>query len=327
MAKVIGRATSIGIGIEATRGTSVAPAYWVPVTSLGFDDNTEYVDNDSGLGTIAEKNDSRLIRTWGEGDYEGKIFLNSVGAELTALFGASPTSAERGTSDVFDHTFALANNNTHKSLTVAIKDSLLDLRYPMAMINTWTLEVAVDQFVRRTVNLISKKSASASNTVAHTDEIEFVPSQIVFKQAADLAGLDAASAIKITNFSMEINKNAEPAWILGSADPDDVNNKSFAVTGSFEAFFEDTTQRALVLAGTKKALRIDMIDTATDLGTSHNPQLRFDLAKVKLAPFSRDFDNNELLKQTIEFEGLFSIADSAIIAARLTNLVTAYPTA
>ena len=32
MARIIGRLGSIGIGVETTRGTAVAPTFWVPVT-------------------------------------------------------------------------------------------------------------------------------------------------------------------------------------------------------------------------------------------------------------------------------------------------------
>lgn len=326
MAKVIGRLGVVGIGKESTNGTSVAPTYWVPVRSLDFDDKIEFIDNDSGMGRIEEINDSDISQLYAEGSYEGKIYLSSVGAELVALFGQAPTSVQRTSTGVYDHTYALLNSNSHKALTIAYKDSLQDLRFAYGMLDTWKFEAAIDDYIKRTASFISKKSASASNTVAVTDEIEFIPSHIVFKQATNQAGLGAASAIKITNFQFEVKKNAEAQYVLGSNEPDSINNKQFSVEGSFEAYFEDTTQRDLVFANTNKAMRIDMVDASQIIGSSgsHNPELYFDFYKVQLSGFERNWDTNDLLKQTINFKALYSISDTAMMAARLTNTVTSY---
>lgn len=320
MTKVIGRLSQIGIGLESTRGTSVASDYTVPVTNIDFDDKAEYADNDSGFGRIEEKNDAAIIKRWAEGQYEGKIFDESVGLELVALFGASPTSVQRTTTGVYDHTFAIAQNNQHKSLTLSYEDANLDLRYAMAMLNTWSLELAVDNYARRTANFISKKSASASNSMSYVNENEFIPKDITFKLATNLAGLDAASAIKIRAFNMEVNKNVEALYVLGSNEPDDIANKQFAVTGSFEAYFDETTYRDLILNGSQRALRIDVV-SSTIIGSSgtHTPALRFDMAKVKFGEFERGWDSNDIMLQTINFEALFSVADSSMITARLTN--------
>lgn len=327
MAKIIGRTSVLGIAKEATRGTAESSAsYFVPIQALDFDDKVEYVDNDSAMGSIIEKNDARITKLWAEGQYEGKVFLNSIGVELVSLFGGTPTSTQRTTTGVYDHVYALTNSNSHKSMTLFYEDGLQEVKFALAMIDTWSLECAVDDFVKRTVKLLSKKSGSASITSSYTDEIEFIPSQITFKQASAQSGLDAADPISITNFQFEVAKNAEAAYVLGSNEPDDINNKQFAVTGSFELYFESTTQRTQVLTDLKKAMRIGMKDTATIIGSSgsHNPELYFDFHKCKFGEFERGWDKNDILTQKVTFEALLSISDSAIMAARLTNTVTSY---
>lgn len=326
MAKIIGRTGAIGIGIESTQGTKVAASYWVPVQGYSYDDKIELVKNDSAMGRIEEFNDADITKLWGEGDYDGKIFLNSVGAELVALFGQSPTSAQRTTTGVYDHTYALLNNNDHKSLTIAYEDGIQELSFPFAMIDSWSLEVAVDDYVKRSISLMGKKSESATHTPAFTNEIEFIPSQITFKMASAQSGLDAASGINVTAFNMEVSKNVEPVYVLGSNEPNDILNKQFGVTGSIEMYFENTTYRDYVFANTHRAIRIDMKDTATIIGSSgsHNPELYFDLNEVVFEEFERGWDANDPLTQTINFEAVFSRADAAMISARLTNTVTSY---
>ena len=320
MAKVIGRTGAIGIAVEGTKGTPLAPTFFVPVQSYSFDDKVEYVKNDSAMGRIEAFNDADIIKRWSEGEYGGKIFIDSVGAELTAVFGASPTTAERGTSDVYDHTYELANNNDHKSLSVSYVDDILDIRSPYAMVNTWALEVAVDDYVKRTISLIGKKSATVTNSPAFTDEVEFIPSMVSLKLATNLAGLDGASPINVLSFNMEIAKNAEALYVLGSNEPSDIINKQFGVTGSIEMYFENTTYRDYVLNGTKRAGRLSMVDTGINLGTGHNPELRFDLASMVFTEGERGWDANDPLKLTLNYEALVSVSDDSMITARLTNL-------
>lgn len=326
MAKIIGRTGAIGIGIESTKGTKVAADFWVPVQSYSLDDKVEYVKNDSAMGNISEFNASAITKLWSEGEFSGKIFLDSVGAELVALFGDSPTSTQRTTTGVYDHVYALLNSNDHASLTVAYEDDIQEVSFPYAMINTWALEVAVDDYVKRTISLIGKKSESATHTPSFSNEIEFIPSQITFKMASAQSGLDAANGINVTAFNLEVNKNAEAQYVLGSNEPEDIINKQIAVTGSVELYFENETYRDYVFANTHRAIRIDMTDADTIIGSSgsHNPQLYFDLHEVVFEEFERGWDSNDPLKQTLNFEALYNLADGAIISARLTNTETEY---
>lgn len=322
MAKIIGRTSAIGIAVEDTQGTALAATHWVPVKSYSFDDKVEYVKNDSAMGRIEEFNTADIVKLWSEGEYSGKIFIESVGEELTAVFGASPTSVERGTSDVYDHTYALANNNDHKSLTLSYADDIQDYRFPFCMVDSYSLEVAVDDYVMRTVKLVGKKGATATNTPSFTDEVEFIPSQVSVKLATAIAGLDAATAINVTNFTLEIAKNVEALYVLGSNEPSDIINKQFNVTGTIEMYFESITERNYALTDAHRAVRLDMVDTAVDLGTGHNPQLRFDLSEVVFEEFERGWDANDPLKLTLNFEALYKAADTALLTARLTNVET-----
>lgn len=324
MAKIIGRTGAVGIGIESTQGTAVAAEYWIPVQGYSYDDKVEIVKNDSAMGRIEEFNDGDITKLWGEGDYEGKIFLNSVGAELVALFGQSPVSTQRAASGVYDHAYTLKNDNDHKALTVAYEDGIQEISFPFAILDSWSLEVAVDDYVKRSISLIGQKSESASHTPAFTNEVEFIPSQVSFKMASAQSGLAGASAINVTAFNMEVKKNAEPLYVLGSNEPHDIVNKQFGVTGSIELYFENETYRDYVFGNTHRAIRIDMTDTATDLGSSHNPQLYFDLNEVVFEEFERSWDANDPLTQTLNFEALFNLTDSAMISARLTNRETSY---
>ena len=88
--------------------------------------------------------------------------------------------------------------------------------------------------------------------------------------------------------------------------------------------YDATTYKALALAGTQKALRILMTDTGTTIGTSSNPALKIDLAKVKLTEWKRSNGANEVIKQTLNFKALYSQVDGKMVSIILTNLATNY---
>lgn len=326
MARIIGRLTKIGIGRETVRGTSVVPLYWIPVLDLGFDDKIELKDNESGFGNIANIQDSRITKQWAEGDYSGKIFDKSVGLELVALFGALPTSVQRTTTGVYDNTYAMTQSNQHTSLTAAVAEANYTGRFALAMISDWQLECEVGDYVKRTVSLMSKKSATASDTPAYTNENEFTAKDIVVKFAAagaNDATLDSATAVKARTVNLEINKNADTLQVFGSNDVDDVVNKAVEVTGEFEMYYDDRTYQTLAAAGTHQALRIELLDSSKIIGTSgtHNPALRFTMREVALDYPERSFDNNDISTIKVSFRAMLNLATGTQIEARLTNEV------
>ena len=326
MTRVIGRLTKLGIGRETTRGTSVAPTYWVPVLDLGFDDKFDLKDNESGFGNLANIQDSRIVKQWAEGDYSGKIYDKSVGLELVALFGALPTSTQRASTGVYDNVYAMAQSNQHISLTAVIAEANQNARYPLAVINSWKLDAEVGDYVKRSVNLMSKKGVTGSDTVTYTNENEFTSEDIVIKMAAAGAidaTLDSATAIKIRSVSLEINKNADGLQVFGSNDLDDIVNKAVEVTGEFEMYYDDRTYQTLAAAGTHQAMRIEMLDSSTLFGTGnlHSPALRFTMREVALEFPERNFDNNDIMTLKISFRAMLNLSTGTQIEARLTNLV------
>ncbi len=324
MGRIIGRNTKIGLAKEATRGTGVPAAFWIPVLDLGFDDNFDLKDNESGFGNIAAISDSQIVKRWGEGDYAGKIFDRSVGLELTALFGQSPTIVQRGTSGVYDHSYSMLNSNSHQSVTATVSEENYTGRFPNGMIDSWALEAEVGDFIRRTVSLVSKPSTSATDTPGYTNEAEFLPKHMSVKLAAvgaSDATLDGTASAKIRSINFEVNKNAEASQVFGSNDVDDVNNKQLEVTGEFELYYDNRTYHTLAAAGTHQSMRIEMINTDITIGTgtTANPALRFQFAEIALEWPSKDFDNNDIATVTVPFRAMLNIASASELTARLTN--------
>ena len=95
MTNIIGRIEDVGIGLESSRGTAVAPTYWLATQDKDFDDKAELILDDSAIGVLAEHSNATLQRQWAEGSIQGHVGQNSIGALLCLLAGNVPSAAHR----------------------------------------------------------------------------------------------------------------------------------------------------------------------------------------------------------------------------------------
>lgn len=181
------------------------------------------------------------------------------------------------------------------------------------------------EYVTFNAKLKAKKGATATLTPATNNENRFTHKHVVFKIASNLAGLTAASPVIIKSFKLDISTDLEDDFVLGSVDPADFLNKGFSVSGTLEAFWQNETDyKTAYLANTNKALRIDIANTDVVIGTAANPTLRIDLAKVFFEELTKPYSLNDVVKQTLKFKAVYSISDSSMISAKLTNLQASY---
>ena len=72
MPKFPGRLVSIGLGVESTPGTTVAPTHWMRHMSADFQRKTTIIQNESAMGRYERVNDSAVVETWAEGSLRAR---------------------------------------------------------------------------------------------------------------------------------------------------------------------------------------------------------------------------------------------------------------
>ena len=319
----IGRKIDIGIGKETTRGTGVAPSFWIPKIDATVEDKSESAIDESSIGVIEDSIGSEVIKKWSEGDIVGNVRDKSIGLVLLSALG-KVTSSIIGTGPAYQHTFEILQSAVHQSLTIGMKNLVQQLRYTLAVINSLELRFELAKFVEFTAGFMAKAGVGASDTVSYATENQFLAHHIEVKTAANLAGLAGAAPIKIKNATLNIAKNAEADDVLGSIEPVNYFNKQVEITGSMELLFEDVTYKNLFLNGTAQALRIDVKNSNVDLGGGVNPQITIDLAKVQFPEWTREGGLNDIIKQTINFKGFYSKTDAQALKIVLINTQTSY---
>ncbi|MDP9469051.1 MAG: phage tail tube protein [Chloroflexota bacterium] len=324
MANIIGRLMSVGLGKETTRGTAVAPSYWIPQTEFSVMDRDEKILDESALGRIEQTHDGDKDHQWAEGSISGIVRDQSFGLILLAAFGQSSSALKGTETTVYNHTFTVANTNTHPSLTIAAKDANEDVRSALGMLSRLELSAELGSYLTYTADFIATKSAAATNTVSYLTENKFRPGDITLKIADTVANLGAATATQIRNFTLTIEKNAEPEYALGTTNIVNIFNKEFTTSMSFSALYGDTTLKDLVFGGAKRAMSITITRSDVTIGAGSNPSLVFTFQPGFFQSWEKDGGLDDILTQNIEFTGLYSTSQSAEISAVLTNTAASY---
>ena len=325
----IGRKFSIGIGKETVRATPVAAAFWLPKMSLTLDDKINTVVDSASYGIIEDGQDQDITGKYSQGQIEGRITDISFGLILLATLGTETSqSVHAGETTVYDHIFNVNESSQHPSLSISAvgPNETTGLVYALGMIDTLDISLEIQKYATYKMGFRANANAAQANTVAFTSENAFTPKHGVVKFATNLAGLAAASAITLRKLTLNIKKNIEEDWTVGTIVAADRVNKQFTVEGTMEIVYTDRSYIDTIMIGDlNKAIRIAVVNSDVVVGSTANPTVQIDLAKTALSEVARKLDNDGAVTQTLKFKAFYSIADTKMLTVTLTNTrATAY---
>lgn len=302
MTKFVARRGQLGLAVEATRGTPVNPVFWVPWATMSFKDTVEEAREDQGLGVIADSDSKYVVMKMGEGDVEAQVYDKALGAILTGLLGASPST---GGSDPYTHTYTLSNTNQHKSLSLYWKDPDRSDMFPLAMVNSFQVSAEPSGLVNYTLGFMSKTAREWTSQTANYTSLgnKFLHQHVQVKFAATVGALSAATAISLKNLELNISKNTINDSVMGTVEPEDILNQQLGVEGSITLNLEDDTYRDYMLNGTYRAMEIKLF-------RSSSSTLTFQFPRVDFSQYEPDYTLNEIAKQTINFKANYDQANA-----------------
>jgi len=328
MTKGIGRLFQVGIAKETTRGTVESSAsYWIPFSELGIEEKDNKIFEEQAYGVIEDSIGSTITKQWAEGSLKAPIGDKHFGLILLAALGSVSSGAHAGESIVYDHIFSVQQGAQHQALSLFLDDPLAgqDYKHALGVIDSLEITYEPGSYIGYSANIRAKKGATATLTPSLTTEGKFIHKHFTFKVASSLAGLGGGSAIALKSLTLTITKNLEDDDVLGSITPNDFLNKQFTIEGKLEALWQNESDfKTNTLAGTAKAIRLDLVNTDTTIGNAANPTVRIDLAKVTFTEITRPIQINEMVKQSVSFKAHYSTSDSKMITALITNLVSSY---
>ena len=135
---------------------------------------------------------------------------------------------------------------------------------------------------------------------------------MAFKIASLTSGLTAATAISLKSLKLTFTKNLVLDQTLGTVQPEDILNRAFNITGELMLDYEDRTYANLMLDGTYRAMRIDLVNSDITIGST-NPAFRIDLSRVDFDAWEPTRENDEIVNQKITFNALWDITNGNVI--------------
>lgn len=318
MTKFVGRRGLLGIAKEASRGTPVAPTFWVPFAALSFHDIVETAREEQGQGVIADSDSSYVTLQSGEGEVEAEIYDKALGLILASLLGTVPSSSG---GPPYTHTYTFSNSNQHQSLTLYWKDPDRSDIFPLGVVDSLTISVEPSGKVQWTVGFKSKR---AREWTAQTPDFtslgaKWLHQHVQVKLASSIAGLSAASVLSLKSLELNLNANTVLDSVMGTIEPEDILNQHFSVEGTLNLNLEDDTYRDYMLNGTYRAMEIK-------LNGGSNSILTLQFPRVDFTEWEPDYTLNEIAKQNINFKANYDQANALdiISTATLVNLQVSY---
>lgn len=325
MSKFIGRLVDIGVARETSRGTYVAPTFWLPHVAFSFDDKITQARSDAGLSRIEDSEEAFVISNYSQGDFEGEIRDKSFGLILYSLLGSVSTSGP--TDSAYTHAFSLSNTNSHTSLSLTVHDPNTSEFYKLVMLDSLEIKAELDEIVKFTASFMGKKGGgTTSASSAYVAENKFTKKHVQLRVASTIGGLSGAAVVSLKSLSVTFNKNVILDEVLGTAEPEDILNRQLSIEGELTLNYEDATWKQYMTTPTNRAMEIKFVNTDAIIGASTNPSLTMQFPKVDFFDWEPDYSNDDISTQKISFKASRDVANSlaSISTCSLVNANSSY---
>jgi hypothetical protein len=178
-------------------------------------------------------------------------------------------------------------------------------------------------------NLKVGMGVTGTNIPANTTIAKIVSSTAYDLSAATTGAIGTQTftpvAIALKSAKLTINANVEDQEVLGNVAPADFLNKEFSVEGTMECIWQNNSDfKDQFMGPYPLAILLDIKNTDVTIGTSTNPELQFNMPKCTIQELGRPFKVKDLVYQNVKFKAVYSVADTLMLKATLTNITNGY---
>ena len=329
MSLLRGEDLNLGIGMEdpTARGTLVTPQGWIPArTPTGI--NVEVIKaliKETKASGISSQG-SEVVQRRASGDLEFNLRSELIGYVLKSLLGKSTPSSVYGT--VVSHLFeVLPNDPQFPSISLGLSQpGQQDYGYNGVLVQSLEIRTPVDDLVNATIEFAARDEAEHANYTPtfETSDYLFRPYDVEIKLAANLAGLGAASALNMKEFSLSMANNGRPQQNIGTITPTDIIANLMEITGNLVIDYEGDTYHDLFKDGTYRAMQITLSRSDIDLEGGYNPSIIIQLAKVSFESSSPDRPIDDIVRDNLNFTAHYSASDEEAINIVVQNTIADY---
>jgi hypothetical protein len=305
-----GLASQVAIAPEVTYGTIVAPTIGLEFNQEQITAQVDRVHGKALRNLRMQRADrSRAYVKGAGGTLEMDLLTKGLGKIFKAMFGSVvSTQPNVGTQPLhWKHLFTpddsglLSNSLTLQVGRPSVAGSVIPFTYAGVKVNDWTLSANTGEEAKLSITVDAKTEDLVTALATPT-----YPTGAALLTFIDAALTINASAAYVTSVSIS-GKNAlnVDRRGLGNIKKTPVADGMIAITGSFNAEFEDTTHHAAFLAGTTAALVLTFSYGLIDAGQTDPFQVIVTLPAVEYTGDPPTVQGPSIVANNIKFNALY----------------------
>lgn len=313
----IGRREGVGLGIEGTSGTAVAPQITVKWMDNDFQNRAAVIENESAMGVVDRVNDSEVATRWAEGTIGGKITAEAFGFLLYGFFGGVSTGTASG--GVYPHTFTMSQSSVPATLTLTRSNPVVTQSHAGAVVDSLEITAESGGWAQVSAAVKARVGQSATFTPATVEETEFASKHITAKLASSTAGLAGADPVKASRVTLNLERSSEAFNALGTEDEPEFDRGAFEARGELVLRYTDTQYEEDYLNSAVKAIEVRM--------ANGDDSLTFTASKIRYTELEKSTDRDGVVTQTLSFYCQYDASVGRSIQAVLNNKRATYEAA
>lgn len=285
-----GRIEAVGLGLEATAGTPVAPQIFYRWLDNDLQPKQNIIENESAMGTPVKVNDSEGVGKWVEGTLGGKMTDIGIGYLLYLLYG-SVTSVSAGTG-LYSHTFDLIKSSVPKTATLALLSPAHQKSHPYGAVDSLEIKGETGGWVTISAPMKARLGDIQPNTLAWQTEKEFTAKHVSIKIADTAAQIAAAPVLDVTSFTLSPDRTTgDPYFPLGTDSKPEFDRGSWEAKGEIVMRYKSTDFEEGWLSNAIKAMQFSISN-----GTS---SLVFSGDRVRFRELTLSKGRDDIVTQTV----------------------------
>lgn len=260
----------------------------VRYTSENLSHSLEKVESDEILDTRAVA-DLLVVSESSEGGFTAELSFKTFDELLEAFMCNDYV-------DNLDGTFTLVNGTEVKTFTIERKVGDTYRQYYGLTPTTASFDLSVGSIITVTFNFLGGKIEQTTTSIFEGSVVEDRTANTPMTTSTNVGNTNGL--VKVTNFTFEINNNAEERRVLGSRFADSIRHGQFNVTGNASMYFIDAS-----LYDTYRKNEDFQFSITLDENENESYVLTFNRTKISSHSDNSNAKNEDVMTD-IEFTGL-----------------------
>lgn len=272
----------LGLGVETVPGTAKPASVFIPVHTITPKDTVTQLQDKGWRGSMVDAYDVQAGMIVGSLDYDGDVYLDSIGYPLAGMFG---DVVETGSSAPYTHTFAVLNSGQGQPVSQTLTDYYAagTRQYAYAMYSELDFKFSPDALLTYSAKTTT---VGSQTTTTPTPSFSAVEALVGYAGVVTIGGTVFA---EMTDTEITVKRTVTAIKPINNSQvPSQIFSGPMTVEGKATLVMEDDTYLTQYLTGAKTSL-----DFTFTQGTG---SIKFHMTKVNLsaADISRGKDYMEL---------------------------------